>query len=145
MYMRHPSSKPHILATAYSPVPSLPGLCVVVIRAILKLSVAGYLHKAAVAVFSFPVARPQGTHHQTSRRPNHFQVQHQLQPPQSFKYNYLLLTHRSASAQQQHQVLFTTQRHLQPHINMPAQRPSQLPPCPGPPPSRPLPPLPKRG
>ncbi|KAG8351142.1 hypothetical protein FVEN_g13050 [Fusarium venenatum] len=27
---------------------------------------------------------------------------------------------------------------------MPAQRPSQLPPCPGPPPSRPLPPLPKR-
>lgn len=30
------------------------------------------------------------------------------------------------------------------HINMPAQhRPSQLPPCPGPPPSRPLPPLPK--
>ncbi|KAJ0118977.1 Uncharacterized protein HZ326_31841, partial [Fusarium oxysporum f. sp. albedinis] len=30
-------------------------------------------------------------------------------------------------------------------INMPAQRPSQLPPCPGPPPSRPLPPLPKKG
>jgi hypothetical protein len=30
-------------------------------------------------------------------------------------------------------------------INMPAQRPSQLPPCPGPPPSRPLPPLPKQG
>jgi hypothetical protein len=28
---------------------------------------------------------------------------------------------------------------------MPSQRPSQLPPCPGPPPSRPLPPLPKRG
>lgn len=28
---------------------------------------------------------------------------------------------------------------------MPQQRPSQLPPCPGPPPSRPLPPLPKRG
>jgi hypothetical protein len=28
-------------------------------------------------------------------------------------------------------------------INMPAHRPSQLPPCPGPPPSRPLPPLPK--
>ncbi|KAJ0130060.1 putative AC9 transposase [Fusarium oxysporum f. sp. albedinis] len=28
-------------------------------------------------------------------------------------------------------------------VNMPAQRPSQLPPCPGPPPSRPLPPLPK--
>ncbi|KAI1638968.1 hypothetical protein F4809DRAFT_639052 [Biscogniauxia mediterranea] len=28
---------------------------------------------------------------------------------------------------------------------MPAQRPSQLPPCPGPPPSRPLPPLPKSG
>ena len=29
-------------------------------------------------------------------------------------------------------------------ITMPAQRPSPLPPCPGPPPSRPLPPLPKR-
>ena len=29
--------------------------------------------------------------------------------------------------------------------NMPAQRPSQLPPCPGPPPSRPLAPLPKQG
>lgn len=28
---------------------------------------------------------------------------------------------------------------------MPAQRPSQLPPCPGPPPSRPLPPLPNKG
>ncbi|EGU78377.1 uncharacterized protein FRV6_03332 [Fusarium oxysporum] len=28
---------------------------------------------------------------------------------------------------------------------MPAQRPSQLPPCPGPPPNRPLPALPKRG
>ncbi|RKK27542.1 hypothetical protein BFJ70_g6619 [Fusarium oxysporum] len=27
---------------------------------------------------------------------------------------------------------------------MPAQRPSQLPPCPGPPPNRPLPALPKR-
>ncbi|KAF0317072.1 hypothetical protein GQ607_015732 [Colletotrichum asianum] len=30
-------------------------------------------------------------------------------------------------------------------FNMPAQRPSQLPPCPGPPPQRPLPPLPTRG
>ncbi|KAK7460147.1 hypothetical protein Landi51_00396 [Colletotrichum acutatum] len=30
-------------------------------------------------------------------------------------------------------------------ITMPAQRPSQLPPCPGPPPQRPLPPLPTRG
>lgn len=29
------------------------------------------------------------------------------------------------------------------NIKMPAQRPSHLPPCPGPPPSRPLPPLPK--
>ncbi|ELQ39845.1 hypothetical protein OOU_Y34scaffold00476g5 [Pyricularia oryzae Y34] len=28
---------------------------------------------------------------------------------------------------------------------MPAQRPSQLPPCPGPPPNRPLPALPIRG
>ena len=31
----------------------------------------------------------------------------------------------------------------QQNIKMPAHRPSQLPPCPGPPPSRPLPPLPK--
>jgi hypothetical protein len=30
-------------------------------------------------------------------------------------------------------------------VNMPAQRPSQLPPCPGPPPSCPLPPLPRQG
>ncbi len=33
---------------------------------------------------------------------------------------------------------------LLPVFDMPSHRPSQLPPCPGPPPSRPLPPLPKR-
>ncbi|KAK6072237.1 hypothetical protein SCUP234_09271 [Seiridium cupressi] len=35
--------------------------------------------------------------------------------------------------------------HASEEFTMPSQRPSQLPPCPGPPPSRPLPPLPKRG
>jgi hypothetical protein len=43
-------------------------------------------------------------------------------------------------SQQQNQQTITTIT-----TNMPAQRPSHLPPCPGPPPSRPLPPLPKRG
>lgn len=44
----------------------------------------------------------------------------------------------------QHQTLQASQLlQTTTHITMPAQRPSHLPPCPGPPPSRPLPPLPK--
>ncbi|KAJ0133772.1 Enolase [Fusarium oxysporum f. sp. albedinis] len=68
-----------------------------------------------------------------------FTGQHKHQTGQGYKKRSdLALPHAGLSSQ-----LFDKLHHIT--TNMPAQRPSQLPPCPGPPPSRPLPPLPKQG
>lgn len=156
MYMRLPISRPHKSSQLLAALSlSLPGLQAVVIRAISKLPAASYLHKAAVAILSFPVVRPLGSS-SDQETADRILIRAPPRTPPVPALATLYITTASCSPSPgglnptaSSTAVATQHQHQgsppQSHMTMPAQRPSQLPPCPGPPPSRPLPPLPKRG